>query len=203
MTLPLWAANEEILPCDGSALLIRNFLGTERANRSFDELMIEVPWTSHDLVLFGRKVAEPRLSAWIADSGVAYRYSGVTRPPLPWTTTLAEIRDECNRATTLNFNSVLANLYRSGDDAMGWHADDEPELGPEPVIASVSLGEERRFDFRHRITGETVSVVLPHDSLLVMSGPTQAHWMHRIARTKKSHAARINLTYRYVVPVKE
>ena len=85
---------------------------------------------------------------------------------------------------------------------MGWHADDEPELGPAPLIASLSLGAERRFDFRHRINGETVSIVLPHDSLLIMSGSTQTHWMHRIARTKKSYDARINLTYRYVVSVK-
>ena len=202
MTLPLWTANEEILPCDGSALLIRDFLGNPRADDCFDALINEVPWESHDLMLFGRTVTEPRLSAWIADTGVAYRYSGVTRTPLPWNSTLAAIRDDCGRATSVTFNSVLANLYRSGDDAMGWHADDEPELGLDPTIASVSLGAERRFDFRHRHSGDLVSVVLPHDSLLIMSGPTQTHWMHRIARTKKSHDARINLTYRYVVSVK-
>jgi alkylated DNA repair dioxygenase AlkB len=111
---------------------------------------------------------------------------------------LTSIRDRCTEITKADYNSVLANLYRSGHDAMGWHADDEPELGVDPVIASVSLGEERRFDFRHRTTGETTGIVLPHDSLLVMSGSTQTHWMHRIARTKKAHGARINLTYRFV-----
>jgi len=198
MTLPLWSADEEVLPTDGSAVLIRNFLGEPKANEAFDALMREVPWESHELVLFGRKVTEPRLSAWVGDPGVSYRYSGVTRSPLPWTRSLTSIRDRCTEITKADYNSVLANLYRSGHDAMGWHADDEPELGVNPVIASVSLGEERRFDFRHRTTGDTASVVLPHDSLLVMSGATQTHWMHRIARTKKAHGARINLTYRFV-----
>jgi alkylated DNA repair dioxygenase AlkB len=109
---------------------------------------------------------------------------------------LSHIMDRCADATHTQFNSVLANLYRDGNDAMGWHADDEPELGREPVIASISLGAERRFDLRHRETKESVSVVLPHGSLLIMSGQSQHQWVHRIARTKKVSEPRINLTFR-------
>lgn len=203
MTLPLWSDStqpEEILPSDGSALLRRSFVDATNADRMLRDLLDEVPWSTHELVLFGKRMTEPRLSAWIADDGVAYRYSGVERMPLPWTPTLEALRTACQSATATAFNSVLANLYRNGDDAMGWHADDEPELGADPVIASLSFGAERRFDFRHRETRETRSVVLPHGSLLVMSGMTQSRWMHRIARTKKVDTPRINLTFRFVRP---
>lgn len=191
---------EEILPFDGSATLAKSFLRANRADRALDALLAEVPWQSHELVLFGRKMTEPRLSAWIGDTGVAYRYSGVEREPLQWTPTLTEMRRVCEESTGARFNSVLANLYRNGQDSMGWHADDEPELGADPVIASMSFGDERRFDFRHRVSGTNVSVLLPHGSLLVMRGATQACWKHRIARTKASTAPRVNLTFRFVKP---
>ena len=189
---------QEILPYDGSARLLPTFLPRDASDRVFAAIHSEVPWASHDLVLFGKKMTEPRLSCWVGDTGVSYTYSGVRRAPEPWTKTLDELRYSCEEVTGAKFNSVLANLYRSGDDAMGWHADDEPELGPEPVIASLSFGDERRFDFRHRLSGETINVVLPHGSILVMSGTTQANWKHRIARTKRSTAPRVNLTYRFV-----
>jgi alkylated DNA repair dioxygenase AlkB len=127
---------------------------------------------------------------------VSYTYSGVPRDPVPWTPLLADLRERCGRTAGVSFNGMLANLYRDGADSMGWHSDDEPALGPEPVIASVSLGAERRFDFRHRSSGERVSVLLPHGSLLVMSGASQSRWMHRIARSVRVPSARINLTFR-------
>ena len=193
-------ADGEILPHDGSARLVAGFIPGCEADEMMTKLIDEVPWTTHDLVLFGKKMTEPRLSAWIGDAGVSYAYSGIKRTPAPWTPTLADLRTRCEAAVGKAFNSVLANLYRSGDDSMGWHADDEPEMGPEPVIASVSFGAERRFDFKHRASGETVSVVLPHGSLLVMSGVSQVCWKHRIARSKAVTAPRINLTYRFVHP---
>lgn len=188
----------EILPFDGSAALLETFVEPTMADEMFASLLTEIPWSAHELVLFGKKLTEPRLSAWIADVGISYTYSRVERRPETWTPTLTKVRTLCEMVTRSSFNSVLANLYRSGADSMGWHADDEPELGPEPTIASVSLGDERRFDFRHRVTGEVASVLLPHGSLLVMSGATQACWKHRIARTKSSTSQRINLTYRFV-----
>ena len=198
MTLPLWSTHQEVLPHSGTATLIPGFLDASAATQAFDALMSEVVWEAHEIVLFGKKHAEPRLSSWVGDPGVTYTYSRSPRDPHPWATTLAALREACEERSSTTFNSVLANLYRSGNDAMGWHADDEPELGSQPVIASVSLGEERRFDFRHRTTGETTSVHLPHGSLLVMAGETQTNWMHRIARTKKPLGPRINLTYRFV-----
>lgn len=209
MRLDLEHANagdwREVLPHDGSALLNESWVDLDTADELFSRLMKEVPWQSHDLVLFGKKMTEPRLSAWVADEGVAYSYSGVRRVPEPWTPALRDVRSRCEASLAgafprVTFNSVLANLYRSGDDSMGWHADDEPELGPTPIIASLSLGDERRFDFRHRTTGENVRVNLPHGSMLVMSGKTQTHWKHCLAKTKASRSPRINLTYRLVLP---
>ena len=115
-----------------------------------------------------------------------------------WTPSLTSIREAITHETGHPFNSVLANLYRDGNDAMGWHSDDEPCNGPEPVIASVSFGAERRFDFRHRISKEKAAVVLPHGSLLLMSGQSQHCWQHSIARSKKVTSPRINLTFRFV-----
>lgn len=209
MRLDLGHANadewREVLPHDGSALLNESWLDLGAADELFSRLMTEIPWQSHDLVLFGKKMAEPRLSAWIADAGISYAYSGVRRIPETWTPALSELRTLCestlaSRFPNVAFNSVLANLYRSGNDSMGWHADDEPELGPTPIIASLSLGDERRFDFRHRTSGDTVRVNLPHGSLLVMSGNTQTRWKHCLAKTKASRSPRINLTYRLVLP---
>lgn len=191
-------SDQEVLPFDGSARLTPSFVPGEAADRFLASLLDEVPWSTHDLILFGKKMTEPRMSAWVADTGVSYTYSGTRRSPEPWTPTLIDLRKRCEDAAHAQFNSVLANLYRNGDDSMGWHADDEPELGPEPVIASLSFGDERRFDFRHRESGEVVSVALPHGSLLVMSGVSQACWKHRIARTRSSRTARVNLTFRLV-----
>jgi len=161
-------------------------------------LLDEVPWGGWTIAMFGRDVAEPRLSAWVGDADTAYKYSGRTREPLPWVPILSEIRDRCQSVAGARFNAVLANLYRDGSDSMGWHSDDEPENGPNPTIASVSFGAERRFDFRHRTTGEQVQVQLPAGSVLVMSGACQRWWQHRIAKTKRVGDPRVNLTYRLV-----
>jgi alkylated DNA repair dioxygenase AlkB len=188
----------EVLPFDGSAQLFPQFFNTSTAQEHFSALINEVPWEEHQLVLFGKKVSEPRRSAWIADNDIHYVYSGVERPAHIWSPTLTSIREAITRGTGQRFNSVLANLYRDGNDAMGWHSDDEPCNGPEPVIASVSFGAERRFDFRHRTSKEKASVVLPHGSLLLMSGLSQHCWQHSIARSKKVTSPRINLTFRFV-----
>jgi alkylated DNA repair dioxygenase AlkB len=189
----------EVLPSDGSAVLHESFLEPAEADEMLATLLTEVPWQHHAITLFGKEVPEPRMSAWIADPGVSYLYSGRRRDPEPWTDTLAGLRDRAGEIAGSRFNSVLANLYRDGTDSMGWHADDEPELGTEPVIASVSLGAERRFDFRHNLTGETVSAILPHGSLLVMSGASQHSWKHRIAKATRVLQPRLNLTFRNVL----
>lgn len=195
MTQPA-GPSRELLPGDGSALLFPCFLDESRADATFGELMSEVPWESTRIPMFGREVTEPRLSAWTADPGVIYRYSGRDRTAHEWSSALSHLRELVSRVTGTQFNGVLANLYRDGRDHMGWHADDERSLGPDPVIASVSLGAERRFDFRHLGTAEIVSTVLPHGSLLVMSGPVQRLWKHRIPKAAKVSAPRVNLTFR-------
>lgn len=158
-----------------------------------------LPWEVHRIRLFGREHPSPRLSCWIGDPGASYRYSGSRFEPHPWPLVLVPVRERLVEALGVGFNSVLANCYRDGRDAMGWHGDNEPELGPEPVIASVSLGAPRRFVLRHRADpGRKLAVVLPHGSLLVMAGSTQRHYRHALPRTARPVDARINLTFRRI-----
>lgn len=148
--------------------------------------------------MFGRVVDSPRLSAWIGDADATYRYSGTRFVPHPWTPSLQALRDRVAEACGARFNSVLANLYRSGGDRMGWHSDDEPELGPEPLIASLSLGAERTFRFRAKSGGEAVAVELGHGSLLRMAGATQRLYKHELPARARIAAPRINLTFRLI-----
>lgn len=165
----------------------------------FAQLRGELAWEVHRLALFGRQIDSPRLSCWIGDPDAAYRYSGTHFEPHPWPTTLLPIRERLAGELGINFNSVLANLYRGGADAMGWHSDDERELGAEPVIASVSLGETRKFVLKHRKeAGRKLALELPQGSLLVMSGGTQRHYRHALPRTRRTVGERINLTFRCV-----
>lgn len=193
----LWSNSDtcaEVLPFDGSARLWPEFL--EDPDAMFGNLFQTISWEDHYVTMFGKSVREPRQSAWFHTDGMPYRYSRSLRESQRMFPQLVAIMKRCEDVADAKFNSVLANLYRNGEDSMGWHADDEPELGREPVIASISLGAERRFDFRHRESKDTASVVLPHGSLLVMRGQSQHKWVHRIARSKKVDAPRINLTFR-------
>lgn len=165
----------------------------------FDVVRDAVAWENHPVRLFGREHPAPRLSCWIGDPGARYRYSGVVREPRPWPAALDALRGRLSASIGVPFDSVLANLYRDGRDAMGWHADDEPELGPAPVIASLSLGATRRFVLRHRTGAPRLAVDLPAGSLLVMQGATQANYRHALPRTAKPVGPRINLTFRRVV----
>jgi alkylated DNA repair dioxygenase AlkB len=162
-------------------------------------LVEDVAWEVHRIRLFGREHDSPRLSSWIGDPDAHYRYSGADFHPHPWPAALAPIRERLVRELGAGFNSVLANRYRDGRDAMGWHSDDERELGPRPVIASLSLGATRRFAFKHRRRAELKGALeLGHGSLLVMSGPTQANFRHALPRTVRPVGERINLTFRVI-----
>lgn len=174
-------------------------LSTARADALFSRLQAELDWAERSIMMFGREVVQPRRVAFYGDEGKAYRYSGKTLSAAGWPMPLADIRDRLGSITGQEFNCVLCNLYRDGNDAMGWHADDEPELGPEPVIASVSLGAERRFVLKRRQDGKRVELTPAHGSLLVMFGQVQQHWLHQVPRTRKPVAARINLTFRKIV----
>jgi alkylated DNA repair dioxygenase AlkB len=190
------SAPHELLPYDGSALFHDWVLGERSHVEVLNRLVDTLDWEQRHLVMFGKEVAEPRLSAWYGDE--SYTYSGVTLAPKPFTPELDELRILCQDLSESRFNSVLVNFYRTGDDSMGWHADDESELGPSPVIASLSLGATRRFKFRHRRTRAIVDHDLTGGSLLVMSGACQSAWMHSIPKQKRVTEARINLTFRWI-----
>ena len=179
------------------ARLYRDVVSPERQDTLFRELLAQVEWQSHRITIFGREMLEPRLSAWVGDE--AYRYSGRVRTPLPWTPALDELRSVREEISGARFNSVLCNLYRDGRDSMGWHSDDEPELGEQPVIASISLGSERRFRLRHRTKDEQITTELPPGSLLVMAGACQLHWKHAVPKTARPVEPRINLTFRQIL----
>ena len=187
---------QELLPHDGSALYRPGFFNSVDCDRMFRSILDETPWEARNIILFGREVPQPRLACWYGD--LAYSYSGITLDPRPMTPTLLEIKQRCEKETTTQFNSVLVNLYRDGQDSMGLHADDEPELGVEPIIASVSFGGERNFRLRHRQSKDLQQISLATGSLLVMSGLSQECWMHDVPKTKKFVAPRINLTFRYI-----
>ena len=195
----LFPISGELLPSDGSAVLVPQFLSESEADEFFSGLHSNTPWEQNYIRLFGKAISEPRLSAWHAEADLPYTYSGVPRTPHPWKEPLSALRTACETHTGHSFNGALLNLYRTGQDAMGWHSDDEAVNGTNPVIASISLGAERRFDFRHKETREVISVVLPHGSLLVMSGSCQTHWLHRIAKTARDLQPRINVTFRRLI----
>ena len=165
------------------------------ADRLFDRLRDEISWEQHEITLFGRTVPTPRLTAWMGD--VAYRYSGIVNEPKEWPTTLAMMRNRLRDELGVPFNSCLANLYRDGTDSMGFHSDDEPELGPQPTIASVSLGARRRFVLRHRTTRERWTWELGGGDLLVMRDESQRDYAHAIPKTTRAIGPRMNLTFRY------
>lgn len=174
------------------------FIRQPEADALLKELQSNLAWRQDHIRMYGKEVKIPRLQAWYGDKDAVYTYSGLTMTPLPWTQTLLDIRKRCETACNTRFNSVLANLYRDGQDGMGWHADNEPELGANPVIASVSFGEARDFDFRHIISGKKYRLPLAHGSLLIMAGETQKYWQHGITKRRKSLGPRVNLTFRMI-----
>ena len=179
------------------------FTPPSEANRLFSLLLDETPWQQDTITLYGQSHPIPRLQAWYGDSQCVYQYSNIQLHPHPWTPSLITLRHRIEAITCYSFNSVLINLYRDGQDSNGWHADNEPELGKNPVIASLSLGETRRFRLRY-ISGnkevKPVSLDLTDGSLLLMSGATQHHWQHCLTKTSKAVGPRINLTFRLVMP---
>lgn len=185
---------------DATVTYYPGWLPAAEADAIQTQLHTELSWQQDTIKLFGKLVKIPRLQAWHGDPGTAYTYSGLTMTPKPWTPTLAGLRDRLAQHCQQPFNSVLANWYRDGNDSMGMHADNEPELGPQPVIGSVTLGQARGFIFRHIHTGLRHKLLLEHGSLLVMAGTTQQFYQHGINKTKQVVNDRINLTFRHIMP---
>ena len=180
-----------------------DFLSAGEADAALATLWRELDWSQREITLFGRRVMQPRLVAWYGDAGAVYRYSGLQWTPLPWHPVLSDLKTRLERAGRCRFNAVLANAYRDGRDSMGWHSDDEKELGDEPVIGSLSLGATRRFLLRPRrrntaLPGSTIALPLDHGSLLLMRGLSQQRFQHALPRTRRPVGLRINLTYRLV-----
>ena len=184
---------------DGELFYLANFLPPDRALECFARLRTELGWQQEIATIVGRRVPVPRMVCWYGDEGAVYHYSGLTHFPQPWTDTLIDLKQSIENASGHPFNSVLGNLYRDGQDSMGWHSDQEKVLGPNPYIASLSLGATRLFKIRHNKTAETVEINLASGSLLLMGGSLQHHWRHCIPKTQQPITARINLTFRNII----
>jgi len=175
------------------------FVGEDR-DRLFAELLATTAWRQDSITMYGRPVPIPRLQAWYGDPGRTYTYSGIEMAPESWTPALRTVKEAIGPVAGVAFNSVLCNRYRDGNDSVAWHSDDEPELGVDPVIGSVSFGATRPFRFRHRHDPSlTHEIELTSGSLLVMRGATQACWKHQIPKTTKPVGERVNLTFRVIV----
>ena len=180
------------------------YLPTLTLPRTPDEilhhLIANTPWRQDNITVWNKRYAQPRLIGWYGDPGSSYTYSGITLIPLPWTNLLLDIKTQVEKISATTFNSVLINYYRDHRDSMGFHSDDEPELGAQPVIASLSLGEERTFILKHKTKtlAKPIRLRLTSGSLLIMKGPTQKNWKHGIPKETHPHGPRINLTFRRI-----
>ena len=191
---------EEIIVIENQVFLYPDFFNNQEAGHFLEALIEKIQWQQEQIIVFGRNVTVPRLIAWHGDAHVCYRYSGIDHIASPWNTTLTDIRDRVSDYVSESFNGVLLNLYRNGQDSMGWHSDDEPEMGSHPVIASVSLGQERNFQLRRKDNHKNkINLVLPHGSLLLMQGNTQLEWQHQLPKSRRVMTPRINLTYRKII----
>ena len=198
--MDLFSAEKTVLKLpDAELTYIPEFLDNNEAENLFQYLKQHTNWQHDNITVFGKTYKQPRLTAFYNESDKPYTYSNITMLPRPFPLKIAEIKKKIETITKSKFNSVLLNLYRDGNDSNGWHADDEKSLGINPVIASLSLGTERVFHFKHRhIKPEKYKIKLQSGSLLVMSGSMQHHWLHQIPKTKKKIGERINLTFRKI-----
>jgi len=184
---------------DGDVYYIAHFLNESDADSLYRKLIKGLDWHEEQIKIVGKNITVPRLVCWYGDAGALYTYSGIAHNPIPWTSTLLDIKDKIETISEHRFNSVLANLYRHEGDSMGWHADKEKSLGKNPFIASLSLGESRVFKLQHNKSKEIVELSLSSGSLLLMGGALQHHWRHCVPKTKQNKSARINLTFRSIL----
>ena len=187
---------------DAEVTYYPGFFSKVEANDLYTQLLAKVDWVQNKIKMYGKENLVPRLEAWYGDKGMTYTYSGITQEPKPWIDELLEIKSAIEPLANITFNSVLINYYRDGKDRVAWHSDDEKELGPNPIIGSVSLGAERKFKLRHKNyseNGHQTALDLENGSLLLMKGTTQQFWKHEIPRTSVSIGGRINLTFRVIV----
>ena len=188
-----------ILPQDGEAFYFRNFFKEVESNLLYDKLLRTIQWEQKQVMMYGKPIKIPRLTAWYGEEGREYTYTGLKNKPFLWTPELLEIKQRIELQAKVKFNSVLLNLYRNGNDSVDWHKDFEKELGVNPVIGSVSFGAIRKFRFKHECYNTMKKEIeLTNGSFLLMKGATQHHWYHSIPKTAKTVLPRINLTFRVI-----
>lgn len=183
---------------NGEYLHTDNFFSKKESDHFFEYLKQNVYWQQESMNIYGKKVLFPRLTAWYGDNDKAYTFSGITLNPNPWFPDLMKIKNKIEKIALVDFNSVLLNMYRDGNDSISWHSDSEPELGKNPVIASVNFGDSRIFQLKHKLTKEKIELELTHGSILIMQGELQHFWVHQVPKTKLSKKERINLTFRVI-----
>ncbi len=184
---------------DAEIIYYPHFYDKKEADVIFDQLASDIPWQHDEIKVYGKIHLQPRLTALFGNEGKSYSYSNIKMQPHPWTLFLQKIKSRIESVSETNFTTVLLNKYRDGKDGNGWHADNEKELGLNPIIASVSFGAERVFQLKHNsITGQKQNILLEHGSLLLMKGTTQHFWKHQIPKTAKLVGSRINLTFRLI-----
>ncbi len=191
--------NFNLLPKDGIVNYHGKVFSLQEATHYLECLLRTIEWKNDEAVIFGKHIITKRKVAWYGDQDFEYTYSNTTKLALPWTKELLELKTVTENKTGENFNSCLLNLYHSGDEGMAWHSDGEKDLLQNGAIASLTFGAERKFSFKHKQTKETVSLILEHGSLLVMKGPCQTNWLHRLPPTKLITKPRVNLTFRTIV----
>lgn len=191
--------NTNLLPMNGTVLYYGKVVNEEKAKDYYETLLHAIEWKNDEAIIYGKHYITKRKVAWYGDKNFSYTYSNTTKLALPWTRELLELKTLSEKITGTTYNSCLLNLYHSGEEGMAWHSDDEKALGKNSAIASWSFGAERKFSFKHKQSGQTVSVVLEDGSLLVMKDETQRHWLHRLPPTTKVKRPRVNLTFRTMV----
>jgi alkylated DNA repair dioxygenase AlkB len=187
---------ENLLPLDGTVYYFGKILSQEEANKYYNVLINTIKWQNDEAVIFGKHIITARKVAWYADANFQYTYSNTTKQALVWTKELLELKLLSEQLTNEKYNSCLLNLYHNGIEGMAYHSDDEKALKKNGSIASLSLGAERKFLFKHKKNKQTISILLEHGSLLVMKDQTQTNWLHRLPTTTKINSPRINLTFR-------
>jgi len=192
-------ASKNLLPQDGTVNYYGKILTHDEADDYFKKLMHHIRWKNDEAYLFGKRIVTKRKVAWYGEKPFKYTYSNLTKHALPWNEELMTLKKKIELASGESFNSCLLNLYHDGGEAMGWHSDGEKDLKKNGAIASLSLGAERKFAFKHKDTGKKVDIRLEHGSLLIMKDETQRHWLHQLPPTKKITSPRINLTFRTIV----
>lgn len=195
----LFETEKIILPLnDGVFEYYPIFLSELQANNFLTTLVNETPWQHDEITIFGKKILQPRLTAFYGNENTTYSYSNTTMLANEWTPYLIALKNKIEELTELQFNSALLNLYRNESDSNGWHADNEKELGPNPIIASLSLGEERIFHVKHNTKNEKIKLNLANGSLLLMKEGSQIHYKHKLPKTKTSKKTRLNITFRTI-----